>query len=51
MTIKKAFAFLICILTVLAALAPSYAAEREMRGVWVSTVYGIDYPQETSDDF
>lgn len=51
MTIKKAIVFLMCVLTVLMVFVSSYAEEREMRGVWVSTVYGIDYPQEASDDF
>lgn len=51
MIIKKLLVSFLCIITAVAALSPVYAEEREMRGVWVSTVYGIDYPKETSDDF
>lgn len=41
---------LIVLLIFLILLSPCVNA-KEMRGVWVSTVYGIDYPQEQTSDY
>ncbi len=38
--------FLVLLFFSLGTLRPAYAAEREFRGVWVATVYNLDWPSK-----